>query len=170
MTEGMWLMRHVVGFILALAMAAALFFGAGWGVMRIIALHGASSGLGPQHALTSLHGLLAVGAVVGTGLLLGILVAAPRVSPLAAGLPGIVLLAWSGLLVAHSEYALRYLPLPGSVDTTGLVYLLVRGILALAGAAMVIPLFMPSRWRRRYYEDDDDGEDFNVPAALGLVP
>jgi hypothetical protein len=169
----MWRMRHFTGFILAIVMSAALFFGAGWGIARIVALHGAGDGLGPAHVLTSVHGLEDVGAVIAAGLLLGILLVVPRVSPLAAGLPGLVLLAWSGLLIAHSSYTLRYLPLPGTYESTGLVYLLTHGVLVLLGAAMIIPLLVPSRWRRIYDEDDEADlydEDFSVPAALGLVP
>jgi hypothetical protein len=168
-------MRHFTGFLLAIVMSAALFFGACWGIARMIALHGAGDGLGPAHVLRSVHGLEDVGAVIGAGLLLGILLVVPRVSPLAAGLPGLVLLAWSGLLIAHSSYTLRYLPLPGTYESTGLVYLLTHGVLVLLGAAMVMPLLVPSRWRRMYDDDDDDDadlddEDFSVPAALGLVP
>ena len=50
-----------------------------------------------------------------------------------------------------------------------LVYLLVHGMLGLMGAAMIVPMLVPSRWRRREYYMDDE-EDFSVPEALGLVP
>jgi len=157
-------MRHLFGFMLALVMSAALFFGGGFGVWRIGALHGVA------HALTSVHGMLAVGAVLCTGLLLGILLAAPGVSPLAAGLPGLVLLGWSALVVMHSRYALRFLPLPGSHYAAGFTTMLLSGVLGLIGAAMIVPLVVPSRWRRRYVDDDFDDDDVDVPAALGLVP
>jgi len=157
-------MRHLFGFMLALVMSAALFFGGGFGVWRIGALHGVA------HALTSVHGLLAVGAVLCTGLLLGILLTAPGVSPLAAGLPGLVLLGWSALVVMHSRYALRFLPLPGSHYAAGFTTMLLSGVLGLIGAAMIVPLVVPSRWRRRYVDDDFDDDDVDVPAALGLVP
>lgn len=161
-------MRHVTGFVLALVLSAALYLGAGWGAAQITALRGPGTGLG--HALTSAHGLIAVGAVVAVGLLLGICLAAPRISPLASGLPGLALLAWSGLLVAHSGYTLRYLPMPGSQVTSGAVFLLQHGIFGLAGAAMIIPLLVPSRWRRVEVYDEVEDEEFSVPAALGLVP
>ncbi len=164
-------MRHVIGLILALALSAALFLAGGWGVHKIIAVGGHIGRLGPAHALTSTTGLEAVGAVIGTGLLLGILLAAPRVSPLATGLPGLVLLGWTALVVVHSAYATRYLPLPGSSFTTGLSYLLFDGVLALLGAAMIIPLAVPSRWRRRDADtDEDDLDDLDVHHALGLTP
>ncbi|HUJ04720.1 MAG TPA: hypothetical protein VLX31_01280 [Streptosporangiaceae bacterium] len=161
-------MRHLIGLLLALATAAALFFAACWGIGQITTLHGPGAGLGTGH-LTSVHGLAAIAALIGTGLLIGVALAAPRISPLAGGLPGLVLLAWTGLVIAHSALALRYLPLPGSEDSTVLVYLLVHGILGLLGAAMIVPVLVPSRWRRPEYEEDDE-EDFSVPAALGLVP
>jgi hypothetical protein len=163
-------LRHITGFILALAMSAALFFGGGWGIWRIASAHGAGSPLGDGQALTSVPGLLAVGAVVGTGLLLGILLAVPAVSPLAAGLPGLGLLGWSGLVVAHSRYALRFVPLPGSHYAAGFTSMLFSGALALAGTAMVVPLLVPSRWRRSYVDDEFDDDDIDVSAELGLVP
>jgi len=164
-------MRHLTGFVLALATLAALFFAVGWGVTQISTLHGQGSGLGPDHALTSTHGTIALITVLGTGLLIGVLMAVPWFSPLAAGLPGLILLGWTGLLIVHSHYTLRYLPMPGSSFASGLVYLLVHGILGLVGAAMIVPMFVPSRWRRTaYYAEDEEEEELSVPAALGLVP
>lgn len=164
-------MRHLVGFFLALVLAAALFFGAGWGVERIIALRGAVTNAGAEHALTSPAGLFAVGVVAAVGLFTGILLAAPRVSPLAAGLPGLVLVGWSVLMVLHSNFTLRYLPLAGSQFANGITYLLFNGMLGMLGVAMLIPLGVPSRWRRAIeYEEDDVEDDYDVQRTLGLVP
>jgi hypothetical protein len=162
--------RHLIGIILAVVMAATLFFGACWGVVRIIAVRGTGASFHAEHALTSVHGLEAVGAVAGTGLLLGILLIAPRVSPLATGLPGVVLIALSALWIMHSQYTLRYVPFSGTAQAAGLTYLLDNGVLAMLGIVMIVPLFAPSRWRKLddYVEDED--EDFSVPAALGMVP
>jgi hypothetical protein len=163
-------MRHFAGFILALVMSAALFFGAGWGVARIIALHGTNHGLATAPALTSLHGLLAVAAVAGTGLLLGILLAVPGISPLATGLPGLALLGWSALVVLGNRDSARLLPYPGSHYAAGFSFLLLNGMLAVLGAAMIIPLLIPTRWRRPgAYADDYDDDDIDVTAALGLT-
>src|SRR5215472_406106 len=148
-TRGMWRMRHIVGFVLALALLAALFFGAADGVNRIIAYRGTVTSVGAQHALTSTHGLMAVGVLVVTGLAIGILLLVPAVSPLATGLPGLVLLGWSALVVVHSKYAARYFPLPHTHFGEGFSYLLFSGVLALLGAVMIIPLAVPSRWRGR---------------------
>lgn len=152
-------MRHVFGIVLAVAMAAALFFGAGWGVARIVAVH-ASGG-----SLTSAHGLAAVAVVLGTGLLLGILLAVPGISPLGAGLPGVLLLGWSALFLVSAGRATRLIPLRGHAFAAGFGSMLVTGVLALAGAAMVIPLFVPSRWRRRTSEDDY----VDIPSGIGLM-
>jgi hypothetical protein len=152
-------MRHVFGIILAAATAAALFFGAGWGVAKITALH--SRGV----SLTSTHALAAVAVVVGTGLLVGVLLAVPRISPLGPGLPGLLLLAWSALLVVSSRHATRLIPMQGHSFAAGFSSMLVTGMLALAGAAMVIPLFVPSRWRRRGGEDDY----VDIPSGIGLM-
>lgn len=97
----------------------------------------------------SIHGVLALAAVAGTGLLLGLLLVGPAVSPLAAGLPGLVLLGWTALLVGRPASALRLIPMHGRDVADGFQLLLTSGVLALLGAAMIVPLFVPSRWRRR---------------------
>ena len=135
-------MRHVIGLGLAVVMAAVLFAGAGWGTWRIGALQAAGT------SLSSSSGLQALAALAGTGLLLGVVLVAPRTSPLAAGLPGLALLAWSGLRVASRARATQLIPLHGHI-AVGLHTLLNGGVLALLGMVMIVPLFVPSRWRRR---------------------
>ncbi|HUC59483.1 MAG TPA: hypothetical protein VMA95_18920 [Streptosporangiaceae bacterium] len=150
-------MRHLIGLILAIVLSAALYLAGGWGVKQVT-------------EVPSTQGLIAVGCLVGAGLLLGIFLAVPRVSPLATGLPGLVLLAWSALVIVNNGYAVRYLPLPGSTFTAGFTSLLFSGVFALLGAAMVIPLVIPSRWRRPDADaDQDDLDDLDVHAALGLT-
>jgi hypothetical protein len=163
--------RHLVGILLALGLLAMLFFGMAWGVGRIVVLRGSVTALGTEHALTSTRGLMAVGVLLATGLVIGILLAVPAISPLATGLPGLILLGWSALVVVHSRYAVRYLPWPGSHFSTGLTYLLFNGVLGLIGAVMIIPLIVPSRWRRRRFEYvDEEDDDLGVRTALGLTP
>lgn len=143
-------MRHVTGFILALVLAAVVFAGGGWGVGRIMFLqHGAI-------ALDSKSGIQALAALVGAGLLLGILLAVPAVSPLATGLPGLALLGWTVLLVVSASQAQRLIPVHHGNIASGWQLLLTSGVLAVLGAAMIVPLFLPSRWRRRERDDDDD--------------
>ena len=52
-----WKMRHLIGLILAIALTAAVFFGAGWGAEHVAALAGHSAGLPSR---TGLIGLAAV--------------------------------------------------------------------------------------------------------------
>jgi hypothetical protein len=156
-------MRHLIGFILAIALGAALFFGAGWGFthMTSLAAHGTS--------LTSMTGLMALSALVGTGLFLGILLAVRAVSALAPGLPGLVLLAWTGLLAVSSHRALGWVPLQSHAFGAGFRALLVSGALALLGATMIIPLFVPSRWHGTPDADMAE-EESALPAPAGLLP
>jgi hypothetical protein len=154
-------MRHLFGVVLALVMAAALFVGAGWGVAKATALHASGS------SLTSTHGLIALAALVGVGLVLGILLAVPGISPLATGLPGIALLGWTALLAVSAKRAEHLIPLRVHSFAFGFGIMLTSGVLALAGAVMIVPLFVPSRWRRRYVEDDDDYAD--EPSGIGLM-
>jgi len=158
--------RHFVGLILAPVLAVTLFAGGGWGTQMIRAAQ--HEGIG----LNSMSGLLALAAVAGTGLLLGLLLVGPRVSPLAAGLPGLALLAWTALLVSRPASALRLIPMHGRDVGDGFQVLLTSGILALLGMAMIVPLFVPSRWRRRRravaYEDYDDYGPTDATRLLGL--
>ena len=157
-------MRHWIGLGLAVALAATLFFGAGWGITRLSALP--AEGL----TMTSIRGLSSLGAVAGAGLLLGILIAAPRVSPLAAGLPGLVLLAWTALFSVSGTLAVRLIPMRQDPSGAGLHAVLTNGVAALLGFAMIFPLFVPSRWWQSESgedeikdgnigdDDDDDGD------------
>lgn len=139
-------MRHVTGVVLAIALAAALFFGASWGYLKLLAgraMPAAGGSLIHDHAVVE-----GFGALLAVGLLAGILIVVPAISPLAAGLPGLVLVAWTGLYLASGRRAVHYIPLRSHPYGAGFEVLLLDGVLALAGLVMVIPLFVPSRWRR----------------------
>jgi hypothetical protein len=144
-------MRHLVGVLLAVIMAAAVFFVASWGYLKLLigpvragVLPGGGGSLIHNHAV--LEGFAALLAV---GLLAGILIALPMISPLASGLPGLVLLAWTGWYLFNVRRAVQYIPLKTHSYGPGFEAMLFDGVLALLGAAMIIPLFVPSRWRSR---------------------
>ncbi len=142
-------MRHLYGAALAVAMAAAVFFAASWGYLRLLRLpYGPLPAGGGSliHAHAVLEGF---GALLGVGLLAGLLIAIPWVSPLASGLPGLVLLAWNGVYLFNVHNAVRAIPLQGYDYGAGFKALLFDGVLALAGLAMIAPMFIPSRWVRR---------------------
>jgi hypothetical protein len=142
-------MRHLMGVVLAIVMAAAVFFAASWGYLRLLTGSGRfatlSAGGSLLHDRTVIEGF---GALLAVGLVAGILIAVPRVSPLASGLPGLVLLAWTGLYLFSARRAVQYIPLKTRVYGSGFEDMLFDGVLALVGIAMIIPLFVPSRWRR----------------------
>jgi hypothetical protein len=142
-------MRHLVGVMLAIIMAAALYFAASWGYLKLLI---GPVGLGrlPAGGGSLLHNhavLEGFGALLGVALLAGVLMAVPRISPLAAGLPGLALLAWTGLFLFSVRHAVQYIPLKSRAYGAGFEAMLFDGVLALVGLAMVIPLFVPSRWR-----------------------
>ena len=147
-------MRHLVGVLLAIVMAAVVFFAASWGYLKLLTGPAATSRLGPLaanggsllHQRTVIEGF---GALLAAGLVAGMLIAVPRISPLASGLPGLALLAWTGLYLDSVRRAVRYVPLRNQAYGAGFEAMLFDGVLALAGLAMIIPLFVPSRWRRR---------------------
>jgi hypothetical protein len=136
-------MRHLVGVILAAGVAAAIFFAASWAWLKMGQPLGATSLV---HHRDIVEGLAVL---AGVGLVAGLAIAVPWVSPLAAGLPGLAMLGWTALYVFSTQRALHYIPLRTRPYGEGFTLLLESGLLALAGAAMVIPLFVPSRWRRR---------------------
>lgn len=86
-------MRHLIGLALALVLAAAVFFGATWGYLRLLRIpvvNGATSAL-PAGGGTLLHDknvLLAVAALAGVGLLAGLLVACRGSRRSRPGCPG----------------------------------------------------------------------------------
>ena len=144
-------MRHVMGLALAVAMAVVLFVAGSWGYLKLLASP-ARSGILPAAGGSLMHDHAVVegfAALLVVGLLAGILIVGPRISPLAAGLPGLALLAWTGLYLASAQRAVYYVPLKSRVYGAGFEALLFDGVLALAGLVMIIPLFVPSRWRLR---------------------
>jgi hypothetical protein len=147
-------MRHVIGVVLAIGLAAAVFFAASWGYVRLLrvpVVNGGASTL-PAQGGSLLHDsnvLWAFAALAGTGLLAGIFIAVRRVSPLAAGLPGLALIAWTVLYGFNVSRAVRNIPLRGDAYGAGFEAMLVNGLLAAAGLALVVPLLIPSRWRSR---------------------
>ena len=138
-------MRHLVGVLLAIFMAAAVFFVASWGYLKLLTSP-ARGGASLIHSHAVLEGL---GALLAVGLLAGILIALPMISPLASGLPGLALLAWTGLYLFSVRRGVQYIPLKTRAYGAGFQAMLFDGVLALLGAAMIIPLFVPSRWRVR---------------------
>jgi len=162
-------MRHITGFVLALILSAALFFGAGWGISKFSAMQ-AGHGTRALSAWASLHNALPLAALIGTGLLIGILLAVRPVSALATGLPGLALLGWSALVLVRGSQALGYLPMSGSHFAAGFATLSSSGALAVAGSAMIIPLFMPTRWRGSGEEVLELDEEYATSSELGLVP
>jgi len=154
-------MRHLIGLLLAIALAAALFLAGGWGAEHFAAV------AAHRTSLPGRTGLIALAAMVGTGVFLGILLVVPAISPLATGLPGLALLGWTALLALSPHHALAWIPLQGHAFGAGFRVLLLTGTLALLGAAMIIPMFLPSRWRTGYYDDDVDV--IELPEPTGLV-
>ena len=145
-------MRHRIGIISAVVMTGALFFPGAWGYLRLLRVPAPSdqlSGLpaGGGSLISDHHVLLALAAVAGTALLAAILVAVPRVSPLAAGLPGLLLLGWTGLYLASVRQAVDLIPLRADPFGAGFEAMLFNGVLGAAGLAMIVPMFVPSRWR-----------------------
>jgi hypothetical protein len=163
-------MRHLVGVLLAVIMAAAVFFVASWGYLKLLTspARGTAPPTSPAlftgASLIHSHAVLeGFGALLAVGLLAGILIALPMISPLASGLPGLALLAWTGVYLFSVRRAVQYIPLRTHPYGAGFEAMLFHGVLALLGAAMIIPLFVPSRWRSRPAASWP--EQYQAPAA-----
>ena len=144
-------MRHLIGVALAIVMAAAVFFAASWAYLKLL-IGPAKAGALPAGGGSLIHDhavLEGFGVLLAVSLLAGILMAVPWISPLASGLPGLALLAWTGLYLFSVRRAVQYIPLKSQSYGAGFEALLFDGVLALAGLAMIVPLFVPSRWRSR---------------------
>lgn len=152
-------MRHLIGVVLAAVMAAALFFAVGWGIQTITV----ASETFLSHSSSKM--LEAVVALAAVGVLAGILVSVRRISPLAAGLPGVALLAWSALYAFDTLRAVQLVPLQHHTFGEGFSDMLEFGVTALAGGVMIIPMFIPSRWRG--WSSNDRYAD--ITSGIGLM-
>ena len=171
-------MRHLIGIGLAVVLSAAVFFGGGWAYARL-----AARNLGSQPSLPAGGGNFMSNSVVtdglaamaGVALLIGLALVIRWVSPLATGLPGLALLAWTALYVTGPARAVDYIPLKSHSFGLGFLGLGSTGVLGAAGLVLVMPLFFPSRWRRPALEDADVDDDLieatsvTTPARTGLV-
>ncbi len=177
-------MRHLYGIALAVLLAAAVFFVAAWGYTLVIDGAGASAAASSGRPAADGGGLPAAGGslflnahvMAGGGLMLavglaaGLLMVLPRVSPLAAGLPGLVLVAWTVLYVSDVREAVRLIPFPSQGYGTGFEILLMNGLLGMAGMAMIVPLFVPSRWRGAPRVPGYTALGASAPAERATVP
>jgi hypothetical protein len=164
--------RHLLGIALAIVTIAVMFFAGSWGYVQLLRLPvsatASASALPAQGGslLSNASVLEALAAVGATGLLIGLLMVLPRISPLASGLPGLLALAWTGLYLSGVSRALKLIPMKDHAFGAGLEALLFNGTLAGIGLAMIIPMLLPSRWRSTddrtrgsYLLGDDDAED-----------
>jgi hypothetical protein len=168
-------MRHRIGMVLAVIMTGVLFFPGAWGYLRLLRLPAAAGQLshlpgGGGSLIADDHVLIALAAIAGTGLLAGILIAVPRISPLAAGLPGLLVLGWTGLYLVSVRQAVDLIPLRSDPFGAGFEAMLFNGILGAAGLAMVMPMFVPSRWGARRADESEAGELVSGPGDTTTAP
>ena len=164
--------RHLIGIGLAVAISAAIFFGGGWAFSRLFTRnHGSEWSLpaGGGNFMSNSVVTSGLAAMAGLALLIGLALMIRWVSPLATGLPGLVLLAWTALYVTSPERAVHYIPLKAHNVGLGFAGLGTTGILGAAGVVLVMPLFFPSRWRRPVI-DDADVEDDPIEATMVVSP
>jgi hypothetical protein len=170
-------MRHLIGIGLAVVLSAAVFFGGGWAFTRLFPRNFGSEWVPPAGGNFMNNSAVTGGlaAMAGVALLIGLALVVRWVSPLATGLPGLALLAWTALYVTGPTRAVDYIPLKGHSFGLGFLGLGTTGILGAAGVVLVMPLFFPSRWLRPAPVDVDGEDDLieattvTSPARTGLV-
>ena len=150
--------RHLYGTALAIVMILVMYFGAAWGYLQLLKLPvppGQASALPADGGslLSNSTALLALSVLVVTAVMAGVLAVVRWVSPLASGLPGLLLLAWTALYLVNVRHAVDLIPLRSHAFGAGWEGLLFNGILGAVGAVMVFPLFIPSRWRLARYAE-----------------
>jgi hypothetical protein len=152
-------MRHILGLLAGIVVAAAVLFGGGWAAQE--AVRGAAQNVDPVkdgRLLVALGVMIVVGALVG-------LVLVGRLSPLAAFIPSMVLLAWTVVYALDVTRAADLAPTGASLQKElaqagqGMQALLFSGVYGLLGVALFIPVLMPSRWSGPPREDVDDYEE-----------
>ncbi|GIH73630.1 hypothetical protein [Planobispora longispora] len=156
-------MRHFLGLLVGLMMAAVLLLGGGWAAVTTLGrpLPGATGQSLPDSTTQT---WIALGVMVVIGLLLGLLIAG-RVSPLAGFVPSMVLLAWTVIYVLDASRAMSIAAevptIHASLDTApvGMGVLLSSGVYAMLGVALFVPVLMPSRWAGRARSSDDEYEE-----------
>jgi hypothetical protein len=167
-------MRHLYGIALAVVLAAAVFFGGGWGFHKLhSSVPNATATALPAGGGSLIHAtglLLALGALAGTALLAGLLIIVPRISPLAAGLPGLGLIAWTVLYAVSVTRAVHYIPMRGNAYGAGFEAMGISGVLGAAGIVLLMPLFVPSRWKRYVTDEDVDYDDDALEATTVSTP
>lgn len=157
-------MRHFLGLLLGIVMSAVLTAGAGWASQDVArGLLSTAGGAPPVDPVRDTKALVAIGAMAVAGLLLGLVVAG-RVSPLATFVPSMVLLAWTVIYVLDVNRALGLAPTGPGLDPRivqagrGMQDLLAKGVFAMLGIALFIPVLMPSRWAGRHTEEPYEEE------------
>jgi hypothetical protein len=135
--------------VLAVLLAAAVFFAATWAYVQVVNARAMTGANPPSSLIHNTDIVRGVGILLAVGLLAGLLMTVPWVSPLATGLPGLVLVGWTVFFLVNVPDAVKYIPLKDYDTGFGFDALLVNGLLGAAGLAMITPMFIPSRWRRR---------------------
>ncbi len=138
-------MRHVIGFLAGLVLAPVLLLGSGWAFTRIGGLGGGET------AFLTTSGLLTLAGLFGLALLLGLIMVPPRLTPLLPGITGMSLVAFTAVNVLRPELFERLPSVPGlggALTLTGL------GLYLPLAFALVMPMFVGSRWvRETVYEE-----------------
>ncbi|WP_017619009.1 hypothetical protein, partial [Nocardiopsis gilva] len=144
-------MRHFVGFLTGLVLAPVVVFGAGWALPRLTELKA------QQATFLSAGGAVTLAVLSVLALLLAVAMAAPRLTPMVPGIAGLTLIGLSVGAVLRPELADR---LPRGPGLSGALDLLPLGVFLPLGLALVIPMFLASRWTGAEHGDGVTEEEY----------
>lgn len=145
-------MRHFVGFIAGLLFVPVILAGTGWALPR---LREVSEGAGTF--LTS-PAPVAVAVLAGIAFLVALAIGMPRLTPLLPSIAGIVL---AGVTVAHEVKPRLLQNVPDLPGAEGARFLLELGLYLPLSLALIVPLFVPDRWRGNHRAGIDEEEYFH---------
>ena len=141
-------MRHLIGLVLGIVLTPLLAAGPVWSYQRAAGLAGTARSFEDLRPDV----LPAIAVMAAIGLVLGLVLAARWVSPLASLVPALAYLGVTGAYVAAPFQVLPRVP-EGEPYGIGVAFL-GSGVYALLGMALLIPSFLPSRWRRAAREPE----------------
>jgi hypothetical protein len=135
-------MRHFLSLVLGIILAPAIWGAVAFGINRTAKAQTVLA------SATDRDRLVGAGLLIAAGLALGILLGT-RLSPVGPALAGLVFLAASGMALDPKSPIFDWdVPRLSQADHTTLLVPLQVGLLWALGVALLIPILVPSRWRK----------------------
>lgn len=144
-------MRHFVGFLFGLVLAPVVVLGAGWVFQRLRPVYAADG------SFVSASGVVAVAVLGAVVMVVALVLVPPRLTPLLPLSMGVFLVGVTALEVTRPHLVQRLPDLPGFEGAQELVVL---GVFLPVALALVVPVFVGSRWREGDEAEADEEDQY----------